>query len=145
MSGQGPPTAALLWSLSFNQMMKDGFEQMTCCNTGKLRGQENFAIFAKIGGFANIFCRENVVLYSSFQSVFKFFKSDIYKLSYSLPKLTPPSPRISKMCLHRYYWLSVCWHFEHMHGSSSRLSGPVRCSCPWMPSHIRHILANNSS
>ncbi len=46
------------------------------CRTGNFRVQENFAIFAKIGGFAKISCRENVVLYISFQSVFKFFKSD---------------------------------------------------------------------
>ncbi len=46
------------------------------CKTGNFRVQENFTIFAKIGGFAKFSCRENVVLYSSFQPVFRFLKSD---------------------------------------------------------------------
>ncbi len=51
--------------------------------------QANFAIFANFREFAKISCRENVVLYSSFQPVFKFFKSDIYRPSYSPSNLTP--------------------------------------------------------
>ncbi len=46
-------------------------EGIKYCKTGNFRMQENFATFAKIS------CREIVVLYISFQPVFKFFKSDI--------------------------------------------------------------------
>ncbi len=56
------------------------------CKTGNFRVQENFANFAYFRGFANISCREYVVFYITFQSVFKLFKSDLYKLSNSLSK-----------------------------------------------------------